>query len=337
MSEAVTRCPGCQTAFRVNAEQLASAEGLVRCGVCARVFRADLHLVANEPVPGWQAGQPAVPGAAIEEIYIRELLGEHDHAEQPAPIVVGHHAPDPGEGVAKPHETCGDAPASEGVCRRDATPEPAAAAVPEPATGSDTPIGAETVDATDEPAAAAEPAPVPPFTPPPIEIDQTPAPRRARNAAWGLGCAVAMLALAVQYGWHQRTRLLEDPATRHGLERACATFGCALPRPPAPQAIRGEALLVRPAPDREGVLLVDALLSNHAAYAQPWPGLAISFQDLRGHTLAGRVFAAAEYLPEPPRVDMPIGQAVAVHLELHDPGERATGYRMEILPPAAAR
>ena len=50
-----------------------------------------------------------------------------------------------------------------------------------------------------------------------------------------------------------------------------------------------------------------------------------------------RVFAAAEYLPEPPRVDMPIGQAVAVHLELHDPGERATGYRMEILPPAAAR
>ncbi|HMV71099.1 MAG TPA: zinc-ribbon and DUF3426 domain-containing protein [Pseudomonadales bacterium] len=305
MSETVTRCPGCQTAFRVNAEQLASAEGLVRCGVCARVFRADLHLVADEPVPGWQTGQSAMPGAAIEEIYIRELLGEHDHVEQPAPIGVDHHA-------AAPEET----------------------AVPEPATGSGTPIDTQAVAATDEPAAIGEPAPVPPFTPPPIEIDQTPPPRRAHNAAWALGCVVATLALTAQYGWHERTHLLEDPAARHWLERACATLDCALPRPPAPQAIRGEALLVRPAPDREGVLLVDALLSNHAAYAQPWPGLAISFQDLRGHTLAGRVFAAAEYLPGPPRADMPIGQAVAVHLELRDPGERATGYRMEILPPA---
>ncbi len=310
MSVPVTRCPGCQTAFRVNAEQLTAAEGLVRCGVCARVFRADQHLVADEPAPGWQPDQPPVHGAAIEEIYVRELLGERAHADSGANVVV--------------------------VPGTTATPDKPAT-LPEATAAPCTLTGAETAAATDAPAAAGEPVAVPAFAPPPIEIDRTSPPRRARHAAWALGCVIATLALAAQYGWHERTRLLEDRATRHWLERACATLDCALPRPPALQAIRGEALLVRPAPDREGVLLVDALLSNRAAYPQPWPGLAISFQDLRGRTLAGRVFNAGEYLPEAPRADMPIGQAVAVHLELRDPGERATGYRMDILPPAAAR
>src|SRR3569832_1202558 len=35
-----TRCPHCDTWFRIGAEQLAQAHGQVRCGVCAEQFNA---------------------------------------------------------------------------------------------------------------------------------------------------------------------------------------------------------------------------------------------------------------------------------------------------------
>ncbi len=40
MAVKVTRCPHCQTSFRIREEQLATARGMVRCGSCLQVFRA---------------------------------------------------------------------------------------------------------------------------------------------------------------------------------------------------------------------------------------------------------------------------------------------------------
>jgi predicted Zn finger-like uncharacterized protein len=53
----ITRCPDCQTAFRVTAAQLAARDGQVRCGHCAHVFDAAAYLLpgaattAEEPAP----------------------------------------------------------------------------------------------------------------------------------------------------------------------------------------------------------------------------------------------------------------------------------------------
>lgn len=44
-----TRCPECQTTFAVTEQQLAARGGLVRCGVCAAVFRADARLTEAPP------------------------------------------------------------------------------------------------------------------------------------------------------------------------------------------------------------------------------------------------------------------------------------------------
>jgi len=45
-----TRCPECQTAFKITVPQLKARDGLVRCGRCDSIFRADLRLFA-EPAP----------------------------------------------------------------------------------------------------------------------------------------------------------------------------------------------------------------------------------------------------------------------------------------------
>lgn len=66
MAVKVTRCPHCQTSFRVREEQLDSARGLVRCGSCLQVFKAedyfqdDNHTLATTKPLASATPKPAV-------------------------------------------------------------------------------------------------------------------------------------------------------------------------------------------------------------------------------------------------------------------------------------
>lgn len=57
-----TRCPGCQTVFRVTTRELQTSNGRVRCGQCQEVFDAFASLTANEPEH--EAPHAAQPPAA---------------------------------------------------------------------------------------------------------------------------------------------------------------------------------------------------------------------------------------------------------------------------------
>lgn len=59
-----TRCPECQTTFRITVTQLKARDGLVRCGRCDSIFRADLRLFAP----------PAAETNHIEEIPESEMF-----------------------------------------------------------------------------------------------------------------------------------------------------------------------------------------------------------------------------------------------------------------------
>lgn len=59
----LTRCPACQTVFRLRAEQLRARHGEVRCGHCFNPFNALDHLIADES-PAVPALTPASPSTA---------------------------------------------------------------------------------------------------------------------------------------------------------------------------------------------------------------------------------------------------------------------------------
>lgn len=59
----LTRCPQCQTIFRLTASQLKKAKGKVRCGSCALVFNAQGHLLDPPPAPVQTPAKPAAPAA----------------------------------------------------------------------------------------------------------------------------------------------------------------------------------------------------------------------------------------------------------------------------------
>ena len=55
----ITRCPQCQTRFKVVDDQLRISDGWVRCGKCKAVFDALAHLVPGAAVPAPDQAQPA--------------------------------------------------------------------------------------------------------------------------------------------------------------------------------------------------------------------------------------------------------------------------------------
>lgn len=50
MSLFITQCPYCHTSFRTSVSQLQSADGMVRCGACLRVFAADDNLLPSADI-----------------------------------------------------------------------------------------------------------------------------------------------------------------------------------------------------------------------------------------------------------------------------------------------
>ncbi|MFE8070651.1 DUF3426 domain-containing protein [Marinobacteraceae bacterium S3BR75-40.1] len=60
----LTRCPHCQTRFRVTAAQLEVAGGKVRCGHCMQIFNARDHAVETAPQAAEKPAPPPEPKAA---------------------------------------------------------------------------------------------------------------------------------------------------------------------------------------------------------------------------------------------------------------------------------
>ncbi|MDM0000220.1 zinc-ribbon and DUF3426 domain-containing protein [Variovorax sp. J22P240] len=91
----VTRCPACETTFKVVKDQLRISDGWVRCGRCSQVFDATLDLreapgsgpSPSAPVPA-PASTPAENGFTVEQ-----PLDEQEQASEPsAPPDADEHA-----------------------------------------------------------------------------------------------------------------------------------------------------------------------------------------------------------------------------------------------------
>jgi predicted Zn finger-like uncharacterized protein len=124
-----TQCPQCHTAFRVSEEQLALADGRVRCGQCLRVFVASEHSIDTSPTDSTAfiaAEEITIPEVELEpgELELREELIpaeiELAEIEMPAleplddsveePVATGADTSEPLM-IEEPTETAPDVPA----------------------------------------------------------------------------------------------------------------------------------------------------------------------------------------------------------------------------------
>lgn len=89
MTQMVTRCPKCATAFRITSTQLESAKGAVRCGSCLHIFKAQEYLVksATPEVVTQTKVEPVKPAAVKPEILKADAPQAESTAKQAAAVV----------------------------------------------------------------------------------------------------------------------------------------------------------------------------------------------------------------------------------------------------------
>ena len=141
--------------------------------------------------------------------------------------------------------------------------------------------------------------------------------------------ALALL-LCLQFLVADRARLAADRDWRPRIVALCNVLGCDVPPWSEPAALHLTSRDLRPHPRLPGVLVVSASFRNDAPFAQPWPQLQLSLQNIDGESLGLRRFAPREYLGSTPATGMiGAGQSASIRVEILDPGRRAVAFGFE--------
>lgn len=358
----LTRCPGCETTFRVTAEQLKVRHGQVRCGACQKVFNAldtlvEAPAIIPTPVPPAEEAATAVGTDGVSSAPDAMNAGAIDatYPDREAPSS----ADEPPETAAA---IAAEVPAEAHPPLEDSTVLPAESAPPLSELGIDSEITAEATSSTET---SAELSPEPPAelasTHPPaastsVESMETPAAdlpeadrfadpnlvaplptepsRRTRRWPWLLGAIMAFATLALQVAMHFRTEIVVlHPETRPAFLAACDVLACQLRLPRKVALMSIETSDLHPAAD--GRLTLSATLRNRAPFAQEYPALELTLTDTADRALVRRVLAPADYLSPRllPDTGLAAGKEVPVDLAIEATEVAAAGYRLYLFYP----
>ena len=344
----LTRCPDCQTLFRIRAETLRVAHGRVRCGRCGAEFNAldslaedpdDLNgaaAAAQEAAAQTPVVQAAAPEAVTQETPAQEagtaaesldMPRDTQHAALPEPDT------DTGAFVGPLPEALGDhdraaaeSTAFRRLRRRSGAPWTWRRGAPEP--DSTQPAQADTGKEW------ASPALVPELIHS-LLLDEEPRRTRAGpRVAAGLVSLLLLAGLAGQWLYLQRVPLYgQQPQLRPVLERMCLWLHCELPLSRAPERIEIVERVVREHPRVAQALLVDLTFVSHAEGRIAYPVLELRLADLSGNRVAARRFTPAEYLPAPAGIaaGLPANLPVQVTLELLAPSLDVVSFQFDFL------
>ena len=332
-----TRCPDCQTTFRVTPEQLKARAGKVRCGQCQHVFNAldslvdevvvsSPALVEPSAAVSLEALQSAQPARPADETPVAETATETTAA-----------APTP------PAET----DASLRVLLEPA-PEGAPSAVPDReriAPGAETPVDPLSETEVQELGKATglilprEMTEVPGYSKWSVgvmaaSIDH--APEKPARWPYVLVAGVFSLALLGQIAFRFRSELaITVPAARPALEALSQALNTDIPLPRHVELVSIEASDLQSDAARGNLLALNATVRNRAAYPQAYPALELALTDTQDTPIVRRVFRPEEYLPATLRADQPFPahSDIAIRLWIEAKDVSAAGYRIYVFYP----
>ena len=298
-----TRCPDCDTTFRITDETLKRANGQVRCGRCASVFNAyaelhDPNAKVLEPAPKPPARRPSTPA----ESPLRDAAST---------------STDTTSATAAPTEL--ETAAAEET-------EPEAETTP-PESGPITPKEVERVLAAGVDVPTADLT----ATWPRLPIDGQAA---RTNRAFGVAAALAVLVFGAQLLHHFRTDIAGNATFGPWITRAYAAVGVEVR--PEWDVHQYEILdwVASAEPNARGLgsLKITARIQNRGPQRQPYPDVQLRLKDRWEDAVGSRTFVPAEYLPR----DVPRGRLMApgettrAEIEVVDPGPDAYGFELDV-------
>jgi predicted Zn finger-like uncharacterized protein len=311
----ITRCPACGTMFKVVPDQLRISEGWVRCGHCAEVFDATLHLHGEDALAG---ATPAV-----------------QPAQQPAPPAAKA-ASEPEAFASSLHTEVGDE--AFGPEDDSALLEAAAQSLVEHPLDRPFELRREDAGQDARPARPAE-SQQPEASPPEPELDDLSFVRQAqRKAFWRrpamrAALVAAVIALAVsftlQVAVQGRDRLAAaQPGLRPWLARLCEPFRCTIRAPRQIEAIAiDNSSFSKLRPD---AYRLNVTLKNQAPVEVAMPALELTLTDGQDQAVVRRVLMPAELatgaavIPAASEWSSSLGLVVAAN----GTANRIAGYRL---------
>jgi predicted Zn finger-like uncharacterized protein len=334
----LTRCPDCDTTFRVTEDTLRKANGQVRCGRCASVFNAyaELHDPAAksfeaEPAP---TPPPAAPRPQATVTPRPSAPAERaTSTERAAPPPVA--SPAPAEPTATPHEAA-EPIGTDFVA--DVVAELKASSLEADAGGGDsepdaTRTDAELISANEVEQVLATAAP-PSSSAEPWPALRSEAVREPASRWWGVAAMLALLALGAQAIHHFRSAVAGNATFGPWIQQAYAALGVQLT--PAWDVRQYEILdwvaTAEPSARGLGSLKITARIQNHGPLQQPYPAVKLRLKDRWEEAVSSRLFTPNEYLPaDTPRGRlMSPGETARAQIEVVDPGPDAYGFELDI-------
>ena len=322
----LTRCPECDTTFRVTDETLKKASGQVRCGRCASVFNAyaELH------DPAAKSFEPEQPRAARENP--AAAPPQAPDRPQPAPTAAA------GSATLVRLETKPTEPAATGIGSAsvaDVVAEAnvaAADAAAEARADAESAANLQAISATEVDRVLATPLdePVPPLAYSWARGGE----QRPRSRWWTVAAALALLVLGAQAVHHFRSDIAGHATFGPWLTATYKTLGGELtPRWDVDQyEIIDWIATAEPNSRGIGSLKITARIQNRGPSRQPYPAVQLRLKDRWEAAIGSRMFAPAEYLPrDTPRGRlMSPGETARAEIEVVDPGPDAYGFELDV-------
>jgi len=310
----VTRCPSCETTFRVTPRQLQAHSGQVRCGRCMTVFDGFGALATlpdrrleEPPARAAMDGdtrsvarlEPGAPAAAPAEPPVPDARPEASVPAADTPAL------EPGRSYPPPAPTLPEPPVEMQASLRPSAPDEVLPMTAPPSSGADDVAPAE--------------------------------PERQRGArSWAYAAAFMFAVLVVQAAHRYRVEIVAHyPALKPVAVRLCEFAGCSIPLPQRPQLITIEASdLQAQDPARPGMIQLTATLRNQASYELGYPALDLVLTNTKEHALARRIFMPEDYLEQSrsKTAGLSPNAETTVRLVLDTGDLGAVGFRLALLP-----
>ena len=283
----VIRCPECHTAFRITRQHLNAANGAVRCGNCLHVFKAMQNVITNKPRP-FKAGS------------------QNRHGPIPS-----HTKANRSVRSNKPAQTKSHSSKSTGQHRQTT-----ASVKKKPKHASVTAVANESLELH--------------YAPPKHLLQKfllqdtwwRNGTTQQRSMLTGTAIALVLL-LFVQ-------NMLFNHDSPHSFARAtaksfCTILGCQLPKLIDRDQLEINNVIVRNDSDYVNGLIVDAIITNRASFAQPYPSLWLRVESTDGGIVGSRLLAPEQYLAGEAsgEIDMPPENPVHLSLKILKPQDNA--------------
>ncbi|MBC7944155.1 MAG: DUF3426 domain-containing protein [Burkholderiales bacterium] len=340
----VTRCPNCDTTFKVTLPQLQAHRGDVRCGRCAEVFDAfaDLSTVqATNETPADNSPLSILGGA--NDQWAEDALADRSEAasDNHTGSVSESESDTPGEADSRTEAR--NEPDEFGLdqfSELGQLPDLNPADVPG-RQGSSAIAHASSRDDNFPPLAD-----YPPAARPSLRSDFEPAfhgdpgeaatdPRTMR--LWLGGSLFLLVLLLGQVAFVFRSDLATRfPGLKPPLQQFCKVLGCVVPLPHDWETLTVESSdLKSPDSAPPGQIELSASLRNRARYTVAYPALDLTLTNSRDETIARRIFEPREYLPATTDLaaGLPPNGDLNVKLTLDTGDLNPSGYRLFMLYP----